>query len=716
MTSGMVLTCLAVKIMSLLACFRIPTNGMSFQLTRFTFRQWCTSFVVPFLLCTFFAQTTSAQSVPQPPSQVSALVYSASAAELFWTPTGERVQVSRNGQVLTELDARSLFQSDLSASDTYHYELRTINASGETSAAVFVSLSTRNFSLPVKRVYPIGQDSNAAPPPPQDSFIESTAGATQTNSDSNDNGDATVAINDANTLVANEPLNDGEAANTNSTSDIVQTSNNCIARDISSLSACVRNADSYARIDIANNIQCTDNCCPNGTALLKFNQVSNLDIAGHGHRIQRSQGHRQCGLLEINNSSGIRFNALRLDDDQQVPGCQVAENCPRMVYIKHASQVSFVDTHVSHGKGYAFYVQGTNGFRFERGVLHNSGVLGMYIGHGDDASTNVHITQSTFSDNQTNGLALLGVTGQSLTTNLVADNLFVRNHRKGQWAVAPRYGSGFTGGGQLYVAQASNVTVRNNVVKDGYCDNCFVQRKNRSGVSGIELGRPNQQSVNHVEVSGNRVLNLDGFGISQNANSALTNNVTVRNNVLLNTGSGEALQGAQKSGNRILNTQQFDSFESGSDLAGASGGRFKSAVHCSSNSSVARQCGVASRNGQCVAQLALGSASCSDARVQLTGPSTNINPGQLAVLTGWVRSPRGRWCAEFRDYSGNWLSEQCAGLDNVAQSDVQQFVGLPAIEAVAPSGVASVQLRLEHQHTGAAMWVDDLKLSVGGAN
>lgn len=671
---------------------------MLYHLTSVSIRNGLASIVLLLTSCTVFAQSTL-----QPPEQVSAMVYSSSAAELFWTPTDGLVQVSRNGEILGSLDSRSLFQPGLDASKNYHYILRTVDSTGATSSPVIVSLTTQNFSLPIKRVQPVGQSDESSLPPPPEPVAEGTTSPEPV---------AAVPVESeiANPVTPVPDLDPDSPSNADdSETDVAQSSTNCIARDINGLIACVRNANSYQRIDITKDLSCTDNCCPDSGALLKFNSVRNLEIVGHGHRLLRTKNQRQCSLLDINNASNISVSDLHLDDDQRVGGCQVAENCPRMVHVRDSSNISFADTHISHGKGYAFYVQGTNGFRFERSSLHNSGVLGMYIGHGNDASSNVQITQSTFSDNQTNGLALLGVTGASQTDNLVADNVFLRNHRMGQWAVEPRYGSGFTGGGQLYVAQASNVTIRNNLIKDGYCENCFVQRVNRSGVSGIELGRPNQQSVSNIVVSNNTILNLDGFGISQNANSNLTGNVSVRDNKLLNTTSGEQLQGANKSGNRIQNTQHFDSFEQASDL----GGRFQSDVSCSSSGSVSRQCSAETRFGQCAVQLKLGAADCDNPQASLVGPKSNINAGQVAVISGWVQSPVGRWCVHFRDSSGNLLSEQCRNLSDSGSSTVQSYVGMPTIEAAAPNGSASVQLYVQHNQANTTMRLDDLKLSVG---
>lgn len=631
-----------------------------------------------------------------PPSNVSALIYSSSAAELFWTPgmsaesgVANRMQIKRNGQLIGVLDARSLFQPDLSASQQYNYELRSVDSSGGLSEPVVLSLSTNNFSLPIKRVYPAGQSDTVLPPPPEPETINVEV-----------SDDVVVASND-----------DSTSTNTNTDTqqnELVQGADNCIARNVSSLRDCVNNANAYRQIDFANSITCDNNCCPNGVALLQLNNLSNLTINGHGHRLLRRDSQRQCSMLDMNSSSNVSFVNLHLDDDQQVAGCQVQENCARMVHIKRSSNISFNNTHVAHGKGYAFYVQATNGFTFEGSSLHNSGVLGMYIGHSGDASSNIRISNSTFSDNQTNGLALLGLTGQSPESNIVSNNVFIRNHRRGQWAVAARFGTGFTGGGQFYIAQASNLTVRDNVLKDGFCENCFVQNTFRTGISGIELGLPNNQSVANVHISNNRILNHDGFGILQNSSSGISN-VQVRSNSLLNNTSADNLSGASESDNRAINTQHFSSFENSSDL----GGRYRSSVNCSSDGSVQRRCGSGSRFGQCAVQLSLGSATCEGASVELTSNALNTSSGRPVVATGWVNNPVGQWCLVFRDGSGNQLNEHCKNTSDAQRSNVQAFVGLPELETTSPAGSQSVELRVRHWNQRTAMSLDDISLSVG---
>jgi hypothetical protein len=173
-----------------------------------------------------------------------------------------------------------------------------------------------------------------------------------------------------------------------------------------------------------------------------------------------------------------------------------------MLWMRDARNISLQHVTVRYSKGYAIYVQGTDGFSFLDSTLERSGVLGLYIGHEDDASSRVRVERSLFRDNSTNALALLGVDGRRQKT-LIADNVFERNHALGQWPVAPRYGTGLTGGGQVYLARAEGVRFENNRVVDGFCANCFWHGRLGSGVTGVELGIPGRSTVKDITISDN---------------------------------------------------------------------------------------------------------------------------------------------------------------------------------------------------------------------
>jgi hypothetical protein len=283
--------------------------------------------------------------------------------------------------------------------------------------------------------------------------------------------------------------------------DVVVESNSCTAGTADELRSCVSAGGS---VSITADI--TVSSCP---AVIDVQGKTGVTINGNGHTILRTSVHRQCSLVDVRNSSNVSINDLTLDDDSRVRACVVGDNCPRMVHVRDSSRVSFDSVDIANGKGYVVYTSAVRGFTFKDGSLHNSGVLGMYIGHGSTPSTDVVISGSMFTGNSTNALAVLGASNVQIT-----GNTFLRNHNRGQWPVAPQFGYGMTGGGQVYIARASNVLIEGNTITDGSCSNC------RGGIHGIELSEPNKtDSVRDVTITGNEIARNTGQPIYTNAGS-----------------------------------------------------------------------------------------------------------------------------------------------------------------------------------------------------
>jgi len=320
----------------------------------------------------------------------------------------------------------------------------------------------------------------------------------------------------------------------------------CVVSSLSHLSDCMNAAQGIDRINVQGDLVCNGaNCCPTGGALIRLHNVSGLTVLGNGFSLLRESGQRQCSLLDISSSDNILIRDWNLDDDATDAPCVVDDRCPRMLHIRTSESISLESVTISNAKGYAVYVQEVNGFSFTDSVLRNSGVLGLYVGHDEKSSTNVRIERSTFLDNQTNAVALLGVTGSSVNSNIISNNEFRRNH----W----RFGTGFTGGGQVYIAQVDGLTISNNLVADGYCENCFVQQVMGSGVSGIELARPGLNSVSNTFITNNVVQNHDAWGIFVNQGSAVDSTVVVGNNQLVRNTVGLSIGGASQYGNLVQN-------------------------------------------------------------------------------------------------------------------------------------------------------------------
>lgn len=472
-------------------------------------------------------------------SGVSAKIYSQSAAELFWNRSSPvLVDVTYNGQSLGRFDASSFYKGDLSNNTNHRFDVSALDGSGNKVESYTLAFSTAAFSGTVETVAGVETGQQSAPvvapqPVPQPEPVAAPTPEPQPEP-------------------TPTPVNDDPPVSGSGIQPV--RSGDCVVNSISDLSGCVNAAQGLQRINIRSDLSCSNNsCCPTGGALLRLDNTRSLTIEGNGFRMLREGGQRQCSLLDVTNSSSLTIRNWNLDDDVRVAGCLVTDRCPRMLHIRNSRDVLLEQVNVSNGKGYTIYVQEVNGFGFIDSRLENSGVLGLYVGHSGRASTNVRIQNSVFLDNQTNALALLGVVGSSVSTNIVSDNVFKRNHFRGQFPVAPRFGTGFTGGGQVYIAEATGVTVRGNTISDGFCENCFIQQTLGTGVSGIEISVPNSSSVRNVLITDNTVENHDAWGIFVNEGSTVDSSVVISNNRLLRNTVGLKPAAARVSGNTIQN-------------------------------------------------------------------------------------------------------------------------------------------------------------------
>ena len=181
---------------------------------------------------------------------------------------------------------------------------------------------------------------------------------------------------------------------------------------------------------------------------------------------------------------------MTLDDD--VNGVKCPLLCQKMVDVTTSTNVSFEDVHVLNAASYAMWIYKTYGFTFNKSSIHNSHVLGMFIGHykqpndRTNISTGLRISNSRFTKNATNAIAVHGAGGDQL--NIITGNYFSENHIFGRFLDS---NGKFYGGGQVYISEANNLEFTDNSVVSGHCANC---RNPSHGVHGIELGRPGRSN------------------------------------------------------------------------------------------------------------------------------------------------------------------------------------------------------------------------------
>ena len=489
--------------------------------------------------------------------------------------------------------------------------------------------------------------------------------------------------------------------------------NVCEVTSLGSLRDCIDNASSYNGLDIKADLNCSNgNCCSQNGALVSLQGVAGFTIHGNSHLLKREDSQRQCSLLEIIGGDGVIVENWYMDDDVDTAGCLVGDNCPRMVHVRNSKAITFDNVNVSNGKGYNIYIDGVEEFTFQNSSIVNAGILGLYVGHGDNYSSKVTIENSRFVDVQTNAIALLGVAGN--TTNIVRNNTFFRNHRHGHWAVAPQFGTGTTGGGQVYIARAQNVLIEGNTILDGYCDNCFVAEGSRTGIHGIELGEPGRASISNIEIRNNTIGNHDGSGVYLNQGNIIDSTIRISDNVLFNNTDGvqKALfdNGATIGSNDDRATAYFESFESNN----VSGNEFSVSTFCASDSSVERQCSGERLHGSCAVTLTVDGQSCDDASVSLSSRWYQLNSGDRTAASGWVINRNstsivnGDWCMEFSDDEGSITGIECQAI-SVNDSTSQTIHGLPSLDVEPPLNSTRVRWVARNRSVDP-LSLDDIKI------
>jgi|GEM_PF-1091261 len=118
-----------------------------------------------------FVKTPGDNKLPSAPAGLNALVYSRSAAELFWArpeTVGLSYHISRDGQPLDTTDGISYFDDSLRGGREYSYEVVAVDSAGQTSPSSSVSLRTP------------GDQAEPPPVPGENPFPEADPNATTT--------------------------------------------------------------------------------------------------------------------------------------------------------------------------------------------------------------------------------------------------------------------------------------------------------------------------------------------------------------------------------------------------------------------------------------------------------------------------------------------------------------------------------------------------------
>lgn len=286
----------------------------------------------------------------------------------------------------------------------------------------------------------------------------------------------------------------------------------CMIGDLAALGRCFGHAPAYSRFVFTADLRCTTaaTCCPGGRSPMRLQNLSGRVIEGGGHVFRREAGQRACPALVLRHVERVALRDLVFDEDGRAPPCELAaKHCAATLDISLARAVTLEDVRVFGGKGYAVRVWNSADFTFDRSAVIGAGIIGLYVGHYRFGPTRgVRITDSVFADNRTNGIALQGVLpdqrgadGRSWPV-LVQGNVLVDNHWHGLWPIP----GGVTTGGQLLVADGSDIVVRDNIFSGHPCGNCFRSRH----VAAVEIAEPGgAPGVAGLAIRDNVALGID---------------------------------------------------------------------------------------------------------------------------------------------------------------------------------------------------------------
>lgn len=330
----------------------------------------------------------------------------------------------------------------------------------------------------------------------------------------------------------------------------------CTISDLPSLANCVNNRSSYQTLQVTANLSCSgQSCCGSGSgggALINLDGSSGISLSGNGFTLTRhlsaSLPAKACPAISAASASQVSISNLNIDDDSTIPACGVSDGCTGSIYLNGANGITISGVAIYNAKASAVYAWSSNNVSIDQSTVSNTGIIGIYVGDGTyspaTASNNISITNSTIAYSQTNGIALQGVYG----TNRIENNNIEGNHHHGLW-LQPN-GLPYDGG-QIYIPNASDVAVDNNVIADGYCDNC-----QNPMVMGLELA--GEGTLNSLNIYENYMYNSYGSALFLDSGGQIDSSTLVWSNVvrgftdfLLNDSGGTTLSSATIGNNSV---------------------------------------------------------------------------------------------------------------------------------------------------------------------
>ena len=208
-------------------------------------------------------------------------------------------------------------------------------------------------------------------------------------------------------------------------------------------------------------------------------------------------------IFNLSNTSGVTIENINFDDSGSTNGT----SSDGILNILNSSNVIVTNSAFSGGKFSAIALRASNNILISNNQISSTQEFAIW---GDNSasgvSSNVTISGNTISDTWANGIII------SLVNSRIVYNEFLRNHDQTLFA---------TSGGQLDIEKNTNhLYVGCNYIHDGLLPPPYV-------VAGIEFA---PTDINSVEVTGNRIINNDGFAIAIDYGNINVSGIVIHNN------------------------------------------------------------------------------------------------------------------------------------------------------------------------------------------
>lgn len=480
----------------------------------------------------------------------------------------------------------------------------------------------------------------------------------------------------------------------------------CDASTIAELKACASGIGSVSTIRLGNDISCSgDDCCgaTASQALIDITGVSDKTIDGGNHTLFRNGSQRTCPVIHISASSNIKLSALAMEEGTSQPPCDPTDNCASTVDVEGSQNITIDRLSIDNGKAYVIRVWGVDGFTLSSSSITNAGIIGVYVGHYlYSPSRRVNIQNSTIYGTRTNAIAVEGISGDAANPSTISGNDIYGNHWHGLW---PTPLGTMNPGGQLDIVVANGLTIQNNRIGNGHCDNC-----NTDSVGGIELGNglpTPSDPLDPVSITSNFLYNNSGSAIYANQGTPVGSALSISNDIAVNNGSNIDVTGSQQSSNTLKSALFKVDWESPSTWPAD----WSSWQTCPGTPAAQRWCPGPGETagGQCVARVTSTQCSAGE-QVWMQGSYHAISAGQRVYASAWVRNggATGSACLVFVSPAFVELGTACAPIQ---PAGTWSYRGTESLEAYTPVGTGYVALRFGLLSDNSAMDVDDIRIT-----